>query len=89
MEGPLYHFLVALPIFALVLMFLVLPPLQWLSSRIFDRRFVLRFSGAWNPKDKNHRRDVIFSVIAFVVSLGVSFIALQVLIWEGVLPPLR
>ena len=89
MEGPFYHFLVALPIFALALMFVVLPPLQWLSSRIFDRRFVLRFSGAWNPADKNQRWDVIFSVIAFVVSLGISFIVLQVLIWQGLLPPLR
>lgn len=89
MEGPFYHFLVVLPIFALVLMFLVLPPLQWLSSRIFDRRFVLRFGGAWNTTDRNHRWDVVFSVIAFLVSLAISFVALQVLIWEGILPPLR
>ena len=89
MEGPLYHFLVVLPIFAAVLIFLVMPPLQWLSVRKFDRKFVLRFGGPWSIKDPNHRRDVAFSVIAFVISLMLSFAALQSLIAWGVLPPLK
>jgi hypothetical protein len=89
MEGRLYHFLVMLPIFAVVLLFIVMPPLQWLSERFFDRRFVLRFGGAWKFMDTSHRWDVFFSIVAFIISLVVSFIILETLIYKGILPPIR
>lgn len=89
MEGPLYHFFVVLPIFAVVLMLVVIPILQWVSTRLLDRRFVFRFSGAWNPESRERRWDVVFSLIAFVLSLGISFIILQALILEGILHPVN
>lgn len=88
MEGPLYHFLIVLPVFVLVLMFLVLPLLQWVSTRLFDRKFILRFGGRWDVRDEKHRWDVTFSVIAFVLSLAVSLLALKLLIIRGILPPM-
>jgi hypothetical protein len=89
MEGPFYHFLLTLPIFALVLIFVVMPLLQWLSVRLFHRTFVLRLGGRWGKHDKRHRWDVIFSVVAFVLSLTISILALELLIRQGILPPMR
>ena len=88
MDGPLLHFFIILPVFAGVLMFVVMPILQWASTRLLDRRFVLRFGGPWSPKNKEHRWDVLFSILAFLLSLTISFLILQLLILEGILPPL-
>jgi len=88
MEGPLFNVLVALPVFVAVLLFLVTPIMQWLSRTVFDSEFVLRF-GRGDPgvKTQAHRRDVVFSIVAVLVSLGISFAILQTLVYEGILPP--
>jgi hypothetical protein len=87
MYGPLYHLLLALPIFAFVLLFLVVPALQWASERRDGRRFVLRFAADWRSGNKEHRRDVLFSILAVLLSVIIALIILELLIAKGILPP--
>ena len=88
MESPLFDVLIALPVFVVVLLFLVTPVLQWLSRSVFGSEFVLRFGRAQpGVHTEAHRRDVVFSIVAVFISLGISFVIIQTLIYEGILPP--
>jgi len=88
MEGPLFDVLIALPVFVAVLLFLVTPVMQWLSRTAFDSEFIFRF-GRGDPgmNAQAHRRDVVFSIVAVLLSLGISYAVVQTLILEGILPP--
>jgi hypothetical protein len=87
MYGPLYHLLVALPIFAIVLLFIAIPLLQWISNRLFHRDFTLRFTCRLKAGNKEKQQDVLFSILAFVLALAVTFVVLELLILKGILPP--
>ena len=71
------HFLVLLLIFGVVYFGISLPLFQRLSLRLRGRKFVIRLGTPWKFPDREHRWDVLFSFVSFMLALAVSMFFLD------------
>ncbi len=71
------EFLAILAVFGLVYFGVTLPIFQRISLKVHGRRFVIRLGMAWNFSDPKHRRDVFFSFVSFIVTLGLVLFAVD------------
>lgn len=77
--------IVMIAVFATTYWLVALPLLQRLSQLWRGRRFVVRLRD-WSPKNPEHRWDVTFSVVAFLISLAAALLALDVSVKAGIVP---